>query len=736
MKIHEGTKLHASVVRRRQILAICLLPMLATWCFLIVRITPMYPVVGSDLPNQSIFFGRANFASNSDQYFTLDPRSNRLQVVDDDLNMFFAGSNVSRLSFITANGALFSRWRLSVKNPQTGNIDRVKEFDLPVHINKPLVFAQRFVVNPKKDILAIIDLDSNDMASIEYTAKGVNYYSHIFSLEKTNNLVYISDIRHNPITLTPQVVFELYSINEAGVPAPINSWIGAQYGRQGFSLVDDQLVTIHPTSACFEFRSIFSGNLISSPPLPADLNISKDAFSFIAGRLSYGASTYSLERLRSIRTPTGTHFHSESPDKKLQLWDGNHEWVVTDNESELELARFDSEQTWWRIASFLDNENIIQCSFRSGFTIKKISARTGKTVMTWRPNWWAFPLLLFTVPAYVVWSFLWLKTVSESSRNAWWDIALIAGLPIVAFSIRFAFVEPKHDLNRYPSHLIFGIFLAVAFVASVWLWSSQQNIVLRCLPWLWSLIAIANVLVFVFAQRSSYSDESRVVFKEFFLLAVLVPVFAICFLFRLVGFRLNRDTHFSNSKMFTCSLKDLLIIVATCALLFSPLRSIELKVLMMEADQADFTLWPYILIAAFSPCLAWFLAMSKNRSFFLVGVCLSILALAWLLFDLLYAFVEGQNFQIDGNWIHSLYDHFSLNWTDSILVEWYSLLRISSTAFVSTFLLAHGFRYRGWRWDRASRRLRSSLRDISGSTKSQSEVVPIRMDSFHGEQSS
>lgn len=677
-------------------------------------------VVWNALPNPEITFRRLNFPNNWEQFLTLNPRTGRLYVVEEPPLAMDKNFSLRALrTYTNKDGVPQRRWKLSVRNPPSFKIDRVREFDYSPYRDypPPVVVAQRFVVSSKRNKWAVTDLDSQDRTAFEHPALagGVDEFSHCYSIANTNNFVYLN-YDSQPKTNTPvsQIRIELFGIRASGVPHLINSWFVATKGVTAFLLYDDQLVSINPIERHFEFRSASDGKLISIKALPPDLDLTIDRFDFMGGNLLVNNANraFSFEKLRWLKTPIGTRYFGESPDKKLQLWRDDHEWVVTDGESERELARIGRGS----YALFIDNETVMQFSNSWGFTCCTVAARTGTTIMSWRPNWWAFPLLLFTVPAYVVWSFLWLKTVSESSRNAWWDIALIAGLPIAAFSIRFAFVGQSYDLNRYPSHLIFGIFLAVAFVASVWLWSSQQNIVLRCLPWLWSLIAIANVLVFVFAQRSSYGDQSRVVFKEFFLLAVLVPVFAICFLFRLGGFRLNRDTHFSSSKMFTCSLKDLLIIVATCALLFSPLRSIELEVLMMEADQADFTLWPYILIAAFSPCLAWFLAMSKNRSFFLVGVCLSILALAWLLFDVLDAFVEGQYFQIDGNWIYSLYDHFSLNWDNSILFEWYSLLRISSTAFVSTFLLAHVFRYRGWRWDRASRRMRSSLRGISGST--------------------
>ena len=324
--------------------------------------------------------------------------------------------------------------------------------------------------------------------------------------------------------------------------------------------------------------------------------------------------------------------------------------------------------------------------------------------MTWRPYWWAFPLLIFIVPGYVVWSVIWLRMVGESSRSVWSNIALIAVLPVIAFSIRLAFVGERYDSNRVPSYYILGIFLAVTFVTCVFFWCSQQNHLPRSLPLLTCIIAISIVLASVFSERFSTGSESKMVFRGVILLAVLLPVFAVNLFFRLIGFRLRQDTCIPNPipNRFSFSIMDLLLALAASALLFALIRSIDLDELCLEAELAEGPLWCCIAISVFTPCLAWFMAMSKYRIVFLVGVSLSILAFAILLFPVLYHFVKGNPFQIEENWHTLLYNLFGYKWYDSILAEWYAQLCISMTAFVSTFLLSQAFRFSGYRWDRPS----------------------------------
>ncbi len=280
-------------------------------------------------------------------------------------------------------------------------MDRTRAFVLPIHIDHPLVIANRFVVIPKKDLLSILDLDSKDMTLVDHPAKGVDFNDRMFSTSRGQNFVHFNYKIGTRGTI-PQVSVQhfgmtLFSVDGTGVPKQLNSWIGAHSGFP-FLLTDDQIVTIHPTAGQFEFRSTLDGNIISNPPLPLDLDITKNfSFKFFGDALSCDQSrTYSLSRLRWINPPIGTEYFMESNDKKLQLWRGAQEWVVTDCESELELARFAFGE-YGNHARFLDNDTIVQSSGGWGFTCRTVSARTGKTLMTWRPNWWAFPLLIFVV---------------------------------------------------------------------------------------------------------------------------------------------------------------------------------------------------------------------------------------------------------------------------------------------------------------------------------------------------
>ena len=709
------------VQRRRVILLICLLPMLAIWSLLIVRVTKI-EVCDTSSSKPWVKLRYLSFPNNREQFFNLDLSGRLTEAHEEELDLKVLRSNQDDDGNLT-------RWKLSVRNSKSGNIDRTREFVLPNHIDHPLIITNRFVVIPKKDLLSILDLDSKHMTFVDHPAKGVDFNDRMFSTFRGQNFVHFNYKIGNRGSI-PQVSVQhfgmtLFSVDGAGVPKHLNSWIGAHNGFP-YLLSDDQIVTIHPTARQFEFRSTFDGNIISNPPLPSDFDVTKHfSFHFFGDGLSYDESrTYSLGQHRWIKTPIGTEYYSESNNKKMRLWRGVQEWVVTDSESELEQARF-SFGEYGNHARFIANDTIVQSSDGWGFTIRTVSARNGKTLMTWRPNWWVFPLLIFVVPGYVVWSFLWLRTVGESSRRVWSDVALIAGLPVVAFCIQFVFVGDICDLNRLPSQFVLGIILAVSFVACIFFWCSQQNHLPRSLPLLICLITIAIVHVSVFSERFYDGGESKMVFRGVILLAVLLPVFAINLFFRLIGFRLWQDNCFPNPNpnrfRFRFSIMDLLLVLAASSLVFALIRSIGVNALRLEAESAESTLWTCIAISVFTPCLAWFMAMSKSRTVFWVGVFLSILAFAILLLAVLYHFVKGYSFQSEGNWIYPIYDYFGLNWSDSFLAEWYAGLCISTTAFASTFLLCQAFRFSGYRWDRPS----NSTQRKSESTHHAMDVTPI-----------
>ena len=571
--------------KRRWILVFCLIPILSFWCVLIACV-PITNFASSgsmslmhSLKKRTLSILLMNYKNDWEQTLTFDTSSGRLFV--DEVFPFSTGWNASLKSLQkmhSKDGKPHKRWQLPIMNSETGNVESVREFDFPAD-RYPRVVGQRFVVDSKQDLLLVADTSSPNMIAAEYPTKGMNDNCIIIPIKDTNNFVRINDkIPPEPKTQLPLVGLELFGINEEGVPRLVNSWNARPGGTPiGFMLFNNQFVTINPTSRNFEFRSTADGTLISSSSLPQELDLATDYFYLARGKLQVGRDgrTYSLKKMRWMNTPKGAlGAYTESPDGKLQLWGGKQEWMVTDSDSEQELARFERQQAI--SAEFLDNETILLCSPRWGYTFHTVSARTGKTIKTWRPIWWVVPSLLIVVPAYLVWSIFWLKSASASSDWVWGDIALVSGLSIVALSVRFAFVGDILDMNRYPCHLNQGIFLALMFVSCVWLWSGHQSVVRRVLP-------------------------------------LLLP-------------------------------------------------------------------WLHILFVASSPAFAWFLAMAKNRFIFLVGVCLAFAIFASILFDVLYFFVE-------------------CSWFFRFWNQWDVSLRISATAFITTFLLAWAFRQRGWRWD-------------------------------------
>ncbi len=671
-------------LKRRRLLVFWLLPILAVWCFLIFYV----PItnfglscnrnVAASLQNRTLTIQLDGYQSDWHQTLTFDPSSGRLFA---DPKPFSRPEDDFLLRYMNAtksnNGELLRRWKLSILNPATGNVDNQLEFDFP-NGKYPSVVGKRFAVYTTKDILHVADLHSSDSTPIEYPIKGVDSNTlKLPTVGNANNFIYVNKkIQPDPITLLPQVEIELFGINDEGVPSLVNSWIAAPFGNDGFDLVGDQLVNVNPATRRFEFRSAVDGSLNSNPPLPSELDPATDVFYIYQGRLTIPKKslTYALRELRWLNNPKGANgIYLESPDKSLFLWHGS-EWLVTESDSGKELSRFG----WgpeFSYVNFLDNETIIFCSPRWGYTFRTVSARTGKTIMIRRFYWWVLPVLLLAVTAYLVWSILWLRTANASSGWVWGDIAWISGLPMVALSLRFSLVGDPLDIERYPCHLNQGIFLALMFVSCVWLWSGQQSVVRRVLPLLLCLATLAAVLVGVFTNH--LGTASRGLLSA---LVILLPVITICVTLRICGYRLRQSSDLSSAREFKNSLRELFILVAVFALLFAPLRLIVPDLMKIEKALLP---WIQIVLVSLSPALAWFLAMAKNQILFILGFCLSLAMFSCLLFDMLYYFVNGA-------------------WLCRFWNLWDVCLHVATSAFVTTFLVSLAFRQRGWRWERSS----------------------------------
>ncbi len=684
MNSRTASDLRSQFLKQRWVLVVWLLPIVAVWYFLIsyVPITNFglscFRNVAASLQNRTLTIQLDGNQGDWHQTLTFDPSSGRLFA---DPKPFSRPGEEFLLRYLnetkSKNGELFRRWKLSILNPTTRNVDSQLEFDFP-NRKYPSVVSKRFAVYATKDTLHVSDLHSSDTTPIEYPTDGVDSNTlKLPTIGNANNFICVNKkIPPDPITLLPQVGIELFGINDEGVPGLVNSWIAAPFGNDSFSLLGDQIVTANPATLRFEFRSTVDGSLNSNPPLPSELDLATDVFNIYEGRLTIPQKTltYSLQTLGWLNNPYGANrIYLESPNKSLLLWQGS-EWVVTESESEKELSRFG----WgpeFSYVNFLDNETLIFCSPRWGYTFRTVSARTGKTIMIRRFYWWVLPVLLLAVTAYLVWSILWLRTANASSGWVWGDIACISGLPVVALAIRFALMGDPLDIERYPCHLNQGIFLGLMFVSCVWLWSSQQSVVRRVLPLLLSLATLAAVLVAVFSNHLATASSGLLS-----ALVILIPVFTICVLLRICGYRLRQSSDLSSAREFKNSLRELFILVAVFALLFAPLRLIVPDLIKIEKYHLP---WLQILLVSLSPAFAWFLAMARNRNLFGGGFCLSLAMFSCLLFDVLYYFVSG--------------DWFCRFWN-----LWDVSFHVAISAFVTTFLVSLAFRQRDWRWERFS----------------------------------
>ena len=668
---------NSKTIRRRLRLIFCLIPILIIWYYLIAKVPITNHVRGTtgfwaSQLRRTVTLHCSSHSSGWQQYIIFDTTSGRIHV---EKNATLARNGVSWPVFVKElkrDGEAIKRWRLWSVEQGADRIASILEFDFP-SAGHPRIVGQRFAVHIQAESILVLDLYS---ANAKATAYPTSHASNGFArpIGNTKRFVVANRIPSPPKSTSLQVAIELFEIDDAGVPNLVNTWNAFRGISDSSSLcvteLNGQFISIHPTDGNFEIRSAVDGSLIETQPLPADFNSATDKWHLDRDALfvNSGSLTYSLRDNRWLKVPIGfKSYFADSPDHKLRLWliGDNSKQVVTDCDSEDEISRIEP----IGIGAFLGDEELVFESVQWGHTFRTVEARTGRTIKTWRPYWWVFPALLFSLPAYIIWSISWLRSATVSDRCPWADIAWTSSFPILALVLRVTLVGDTLDIERDPVFILEGLFCALIFVACAWICNSREWIVRKLLPLMLVLASLGTILSLVFTSKLSIATP--IILSAFFFTAASI---AVCLLLRLLGFHLSHPSQMLDSQK--ASLRDLFVLVFVSAALFTPLRLI-----IPDPTAIDLSLfkWSHLFLLTLAPSLAWTTSIIKNRYLHGFGKWLSLSLFAYLVFDVLYYFVSG-------SWLFRFQ-----NGLDGFVLAFL-------TAFVSTFILSKAFRRRGWQF--------------------------------------
>ena len=672
------------MLRTRFRLLICLLPIIASWLYLAfaIPITNFGSGGGvgfgpSPLKDRVALTCGQSGKTGWEQCLLFDIRTGQMSHA---AHPSFARPMVclDPLAEFTRNGQEFKRWRVATIDRDTEQVASFADFDFPAN-HYPRMVGGRFAVTTEATTTLVVDTHASEPVVVSHATPHLEGYGGLREIGDTRRFLRNnSDVMSPRNNLLPSCWIELFEINDDGIPNLINRWqaLCDSGGGWHFTLIDENLISVHPTNGTFEIRSQVDGTLIASHVLPSGFDPATQKWYFNSDVLTVGSGikSFSFRTHRWVKVPEGYYsYYEDSPGNTLRLWsepndEGNQsQMVVTDVDTDDEVARFSFSEPI-QTETFLDEERIVFVTSRWGYTLGMVNARTGELMNVWRPYWWVFPAMLISVSAYMVWCVAWVKSTSPTNRWAWADVAFVSSIPIAALSIRAKFAGDYQDISREPYAIIEGIFIAVFFLASLWVWSARKRLVQRALPMMLSLAALATLLNLIFDDKIAVA--SSILLPN--LLIAMASMIASLGL-KLAGWQLDQPHAGSQLQTANTSLKEIFILVAVSALMFAPMRSIipDLSNAFVALNQ-----WIYMALLVAVPMLACVLAINANRYIYNLGIWLTIGLVGFLQLYLYYHFVEG-------TWLFRFY-----NTLDSVLI-------LVPSAFVATFVLSIALCRRG-----------------------------------------
>ena len=679
-------------------LLVWLIPILVIWAVLILKVPIAFLQNGGwqtliDRKSQTAKVKTHTGTNSGVQEITFDPQTGAFTCETNPKQ-----SGTTRIKSDSQDNL----WRL-ISVDDEGETTRDIEFEFP---GFPRLVNDRFALHYDHTAIWTRDISRPDSELIETPNQSSCFWDK--SLKDTRRFV-----RHNRLVppklnnaTVSDFMLELFEIDEQANPIALKTWPGLQSSElsRSSAILDDEIVTLNPTSMAIEYHCLDEGRLTQSIPILEHMDPSVQKWflnsDFFFINAPNGIRHFDLKSRQWIKLPDERYLIGEcSPDSQLWLaydHSGESAVVLIDKESGLEVAKI--KNTWH--AHFLDNESIICVLPNNGWTFRQFSTQDGSKIKTWTPFWWVLPILLVSIAGYVIWSYLWLCRTGPSSFQVWASIMLLSAVPLLAFVLRTRLVGDTFDLGRNPIQYAQAINFSLLLLSTVWIINSKQRIVIRLLPMIVSLAILSAAVTYTF------SEDLRLVAIGIVQMAFPTALFGFVFLvFRRFGYRLlsedpklasnaglsqSAPTQTSASvqeKTSLVTIQDMFLLVGSVALVFATATPL-LPSLHHSLGELERIIpgMGHLITGAALQILAWWLVMT-GKQFGSTKFIIVAITFLFLLAEPVLRFATGATTL--SHWVYG----FGLS---------PELMRVTLSAIVSTYWLGLAFRLGGWRWERIS----------------------------------
>ncbi len=588
-----------------------------------------------------------------------------------------AAEPVMRIVAADAGANQRSKWRYFDGSLAGDGSEESVEFDFPV-LSTPLLVDGRYVVAAAgTELILVADLRSEKREASQHPFQSVEGSSFLRSIVDMP-LLLLCTLEQVPVgpTRPPNMQMALFRFDEKAAPQLVDRWLAStgpscfvNYAFGGNSNVS----YIHASTNEIQTRSMVDGRILDRMPVPTELDFGKDNWSlsseklFVPNRFMF----YSLPTRRWVRFPSsGFTLAEESPDGSLYLWrnqDGH--LILTDSTTDKKLACIKSSQA---LAKFVDNNRLAVSLAELGGTFAVLDAKTGERIQSTSPYWLVSPILSLLVPAYLFWCIAWLRTGAGNILVGAIEVSLATLIPIGMLSRRVLAYDLL-DTSRLPFQMIEGIYIGLMSLCILWLvCHTQQSWAQRTVPFLAVLAIVCANLAIVFEHRLIQASQGAML-----VVGMSIVACGAAMLLRGLGLRISSPSKTVASSLGSrhVSLRELLLVVAACGLIFTPLRLIFPG---MRSFSMWYLPWSQLTVCVASAHLAFWLSMQRERVPRAISNWLTWLGCSLLLIESQYVFLVGEIPFLAG------------------LAMWRDTVCLSMVAWITSSISAIAFRIRGY----------------------------------------
>ena len=457
-----------------------------------------------------------------------------------------------------ANGGAPNRLEMKLYDHQQQDYVRTLEHTFPIG-SYPRLVGGRYIVATARTEIMWLDLQAQVEQWNTLPASSAAVDSEDLIGSDPNPTFVRQYIKPVPATspAPPQTIAECYRFDEQGQLALQTTW--PVVGKQSHvAVADDAILSINSAATHIDYRSLIDGQVFKSVPLAEPIDVLQESYGLSNESLEVwnGSATryHSIDTGRVIKNP---YFTSSGKTRTFQFMSPNRQLAVTWiwGTSQATVANAVTDEVVCNIEDggrgyrFLDDRTLISLDTSLDLTIRQYDLASGKSVMTWRPFWWAWPWLGLATLSTVGWIWMWLKSspappkesrLSNHSHSqpllAWVDLNILLCLLMTLIVCRLVSTGDALELGR-P---IYGhaMVLSIGYLAVAWCWLilSSEPIINRLAVLLSIYAILLGALAWTMSTALAQAWTGIALISTPGLL--LVPLAAIA---RLRGYKLQAD---------------------------------------------------------------------------------------------------------------------------------------------------------------------------------------------------